>query len=205
MPGPAQSTSTRLAPSSPFNFTAAIRSTCESLAAMLPELKHVDMSQVAVGFCQARKRVPHGLQASLTPMRFEGGAETTTRRGRRYACQRLYAATGEEYLYLLNFYLPRFLNHDLGEKLTTIVHELWHISPAFDGDLRRHEGRCYVHGPSQRDFDRTAAALAATWLASDPPAECYAYLRYTFPELVARYGGVQGERFKVPRLIPVAR
>ena len=35
------------------------------------------------------------------------------------------------------------------EKLTTVFHELYHISPMFDGDIRRLEGRYHVHSHSQ--------------------------------------------------------
>jgi hypothetical protein len=167
-------------------------------------LEHIDMQRVAVGFCQARKRVPYGLQASLTPLRFKDGARETIERGRRYTCQSIFDPHGREYLYLLNFYLPRFLDHSLGEKVTTIVHELWHISEQFDGDLRRHEGRCYVHGPSQREFDRTATKLAGEWLASEPPTELYAFLRLNFRQLISQHGGVVGERYPTPKLLPLA-
>lgn len=187
-----------------FHFTRAVRAVCESMTERVPALAHIDMRRVAVGFCQARKRVPHGLQASLTPLRFENGARTTVERGRRYTCQSIFDPSGHEYLYLLNFYLPRFLNHSLGEKLTTIVHELWHVSEKFDGDLRRHAGRCYVHGPSQREFDRTASRLAAEWLASEPPAKLYAFLRLDFKQLNQQFGSVIGERYPAPKLAPVA-
>ena len=95
---------------------------------------------VAISFCQARKNVTHGLQASLTPLRFEHGATTGQRGSRRYSCQPVLDHNGLEYFYILSFYLPRFLNHSVEEKLSTLLHELWHISPAFDGDLRRHGG-----------------------------------------------------------------
>ena len=52
-----------------FDFTSHVRAVCESLVERLPELDHVDLSRVAISFAQARKRVLHGLQASLTPMR----------------------------------------------------------------------------------------------------------------------------------------
>lgn len=187
-----------------FHFTRAVRAICVDMTRRVPTLGHIDMQRVAVGFCQTRKRVPHGLQASLTPLRFKNGARETVERGRRYTCQALRDPAGQEYLYLLNFYLPRFLDHSLGEKLTTIVHELWHISQRFDGDLRRHDGRCYVHGPSQRDFDRTASRLAGQWLASQPPAELYGFLRFDFRQLAAEHGGVVGERYPTPKLLPLA-
>lgn len=186
-----------------FDFTTAISSVCDDMSLRVGQLSHIDMSRVAVGFCQARKQVSHGLQASLTPLRFEGGAATKQIGRRRYGCQRLADGAGREYLYLLQFYLPRFLDHCLEEKLTTIVHELWHISPQFDGDLRRHEGRCYVHGHSQRKFDEQSATLAREWLAADPPAGLYDFLNQTFAELTAEYGSVRGKRYPAPKLVPL--
>lgn len=187
----------------PLDLTAAVRAVCHDMTRRLPELAHVDAQRVAFGVCQARRRVPHGLQASLTPLRFKGGATRARIRGREYACQRIVDATGREYLYLLNLYVPRLLDHPLEEKLTTLVHELWHISPAFDGDLRRHNGRCYVHGPSQKAFDEHAARLARRWLALDPPPGLYSFLERTFSELAAEHGGVAGQRFPSPKLTPV--
>ena len=95
--------------------------------------------------------------ASLTPLRFAGGQRHTLRRGRQWTLQRV-CEDGREMLYILNFYLPRFLDLPLDEKLTTVVHELWHIGPRFDGDLRRFGGRCYAHSGSQKTLRRPRRA-----------------------------------------------
>lgn len=131
--------------SPPFDFTFHIRRLSGALIADLPELAHIDLARVAIGFCQTRKAVPHGMFASLTPLRFVGGAATTIRRGKVHAIQRVFDAGGVEMLYILNFYLPRFQNLDFREKLITVLHELWHISPEFNGDIRRHAGRYHAH------------------------------------------------------------
>ena len=186
-----------------FDFSTHIYNICVDMAERLPDLQHIHMPQVMVGFRQARKNVMHGLQASLTPMRFENGSLETVRRGKKYTLQRVYNAEGEEYLYLLNFYLPRFLNHSLEEKLTTIVHELWHISPEFDGDLRRHEGRCYVHGTSEEEYDATSRRLAQAWLSHNPPSELYTFLGSNYQGLLEEYGGVFGRKVPAPKLIPM--
>ncbi len=137
-----------------FDFTLHVRRVCEHMVAHLPELAHIELAQVAISFSQVRSRVAHGIQATLTPLRFEGGALTSVQHGRRYTVQRLYDPTsGAEILYILCLYVPRFLNHPLEEKVATILHELWHISPEFNGDLRRFAGRCYAHGPNQKDYD----------------------------------------------------
>ena len=175
---------------------------CVDLASRLPELRHVDMSRVAIRYCQVRNAAAHGLQATLTPLRFEDGELYTQRAGRRWTIERLYDGSGREMLYLLSFYLPRFLNHSFEEKLTTVIHELWHISPSFNGDLRRLPGRCYAHGSSEREYHKQMEALAAKWLSLDPPADVHRFLRASFKQLQASHGGVFGARISTPRLIP---
>lgn len=186
-----------------FDFTAHIRRLCADMVVRLPELGHIDLDRVAITFRQARKRVTYGIQASLTPLRFEGGSPHAVRRGRKWAVQRLYDAQGREMLYVLSIYLPRFMEHPLREKLVTLVHELWHISPHFDGDLRRHPGRCYAHSHSQSQYDAEMGRLVDRWLALSPDEELYAFLRHSFGELHQSHGSIHGVRIPLPKLIPV--
>jgi hypothetical protein len=185
-----------------FDFTVAARAICVDMTARVPELAHIRMDRVAVGVRRARNRGPYGVYATLTPLRFAGGADREVRRGRSYRIEPLIDEGGSEYLYLLSFYLPRFLDLPLEGKLSTIVHELWHIGPRFDGDLRRHEGRCYAHGSSQRKYDAQMDRLAQSWLAADPPPHLYEFLSAGFDELQAEHGSVRGQRWPTPRLIP---
>jgi hypothetical protein len=196
---------TRAPRSRGFDFTGGVRRLCEDITRRLPQLGHVDMQRVAVSFSQTRRAVNHGVYASMTPMRFAGGSEHTLRRGRKWTVQRLYDESGREMLYILRFYLPRFLDLPLREKLTTVIHELWHIGPRFDGDLRRHGGRCYAHGSSQKQYDAQVERLLDAWLAQQPPAALYDFLRSSFRELAQRHGGVVGLKIPTPKLIPVDR
>lgn len=194
----------RSAPHAGFDFTLHIDRLCRRLAADMAELAHVDMAHVAVAYCQSRVRGLHGLQASLTPLRFEGGSLTIVRRRKKWTIQRLYGPDGQERLYILSFYLPRFLNQSFEEKLTTVFHELWHISPEFNGDLRRHPGRCYAHSSSQKEYDRAMWQLACQWLDQNPPPEIYDFLRLNFSQLCQQHGRVFGQRIRRPLLIPAA-
>ncbi len=186
-----------------FDFTAAVRAVCADLTRRLPELQHIDVDRMAVACAQTRKPVAHGLYATLTPMRFEGGTLSTVRHGRCYTAQRLYDQSGRELLYILRFYLPRFMQVDFLEKLTTVIHELWHVSPEFNGDLRRHEGRCYAHTHSQKQFDDQMRQLAHRYLALPPSEETIGFLRLSFGELEARHGAVVGLKVPHPKLIPL--
>jgi predicted metallopeptidase len=187
-----------------FDFTANMRGVVQTMVDRLPELGHIDLARVAFSFGQARKRTRHGIYASLTPMRFRDGKLTTHRRGEAYMVQRLYNKAGREMLYILTFYLPRFMEVDLDEKLVTILHELWHISPRFDGDLRRHPGRCYVHSHSQAEYDAKMKVLANRWLRTEPPRDVYGFLRLSFAELHRLHGRVYGTRVPHPKLIRVS-
>ncbi len=186
-----------------FDFTLHMRLLCDDMAARLEDLRHVEMARVAVSFSQARKATSHGMYASLTPMRFAGGQPHTIRRGQMWGVQRLRDESGREMLYILNFYLPRFLDLPFREKLETVVHELWHIGPAFDGDLRRFAGRCFAHGSSQTRYDAQVERLVDRWIASQPPVSACEFLRLDFRGLLARHGRVYGRKIPAPKLIPV--
>ncbi len=186
-----------------FDFTFHMRRLCADLAGRLPELSHIDPRRVAISLSQTRRDSPYGLYATLRPLRFAGGRTETTRRGRRWAIQRLVDPQGHEILYILTFYLPRFLNLPRDEKLATVLHELWHISPRFDGDLRRFRGRCYAHSSSRKRYDASMARLAQKYLALAPPEEVLAFLHHDFAGLVAGYGRVFGQRVRPPKLIPL--
>jgi predicted metallopeptidase len=179
-----------------------MRALCEDIVQRSPHLTHVDLSRVAISFARSRKPGRYGIWAALTPLRFVGGATSGNRGRRRYRCQRVFDTSGREMLYILNFYLPRFMDLSLTEKFTTIFHELWHISPDFDGDVRRFSGRCYAHTHSEREYDAAMRAMADQWLALQPPQEKYAFLRYSFDELNRQHGPVFGVRLAHPKLIP---
>jgi hypothetical protein len=104
----------------------------------------------------------------------------------------------------MTFCLPRFLDLDFDEKFITLFHELYHISPAFDGDLRRHNGRYALHSHSQRLYDRHMAAMARAYLADGARPELHAFLRLSFAQLLQRHGSVVGVVVPHPKMIPIA-
>lgn len=193
----------RQAELSGFDFTFHAGRLCADLCERLQELRHIDMSRVLVRYCQVRRPGPYGMQASLTPLRFQDGRLHTRRRGRQWTIQRLYNTDGLEMLYLLSFYLPRFLNQSFEEKLATVIHELWHISPEFNGDVRRMPGRCYAHGRSENDFHASMHDLSRRWLDLRPPLEAFVFLHHDFAGLRERYGAIYGLQVPTPRLLPV--
>ncbi len=186
----------------PFDFCGHLRRLCGAVARRCEEFKHLDVSRLLFGMTQARGARLHGLQARVTPLRFEGGALRRPRRGVPYQVQR-YLVDGREMLYLVTFCLPRFLDQSFDDKLVTLFHELYHVGAAFDGDLRRHAGRCALHTRSKRRYDDHMAELARGYLDGGADPSLHAFLRLNFSQLVQRHGAVEAVVVPRPKLIPV--
>jgi len=187
-----------------FDFTWAMRRLVQDMTSKVPELRHIDLPKVAIAVVQTRVATHYGVHATLTPMRFENGSQTTRRRGKHYTVQRLYDERGREMMYILSFYLPRFMSTDFQEKMVTIFHELWHISPKFNGDIRRHPGRCYAHSSSQKEYDAQMAVLVNQYLLTQPDPELYRFLEYDCGKLAQKFGPIHGVKIPRPKLLPVA-
>lgn len=188
--------------SAAFDFTAAMTALCRDISARSETFAHLRMSQVLVSFTPSRNRHRHGLQARVTPLRFRGGLLKRRHGQIEYQVQR-FVVDGWEMLYLLTFCLPRFFDQPFEEKLITVFHELYHISPEFDGDLRRHPGRCAVHSRSKREYDAMMGELVNDYLANHPNPKVFAFLRYGYRQLWDRHGGIRGVVVPRPKLLPV--
>ena len=185
-----------------FNFCEAMFSLCEDITLRISEFQHIDMDVVAVSYSQARMKTVFGLQAKLTPMRFDGGSLTEVREDQIWKVQRLFHEN-REMLYILTFYLPRFLNQSFSEKMTTVFHELYHVSPDFDGSLRKFEGRYHTHTKSEKEYDLLMEHFSRVYLHLNPPVELYRFLMWDFDELVEKMGTVVGVQIPIPKLIPL--
>lgn len=212
VPTPAQRSAASPPPARPerrapkaFNYTDAMGEVVRDIVATLPELRHVDMDRVLLSMMQARQKSEHGVYASCFPLRFENGAEETVHRGNRFRMPGL-RHEGREILYIVYFMLPRFhQEQDYHGKLATIIHELYHISPHFNGDIRRFPGKNFAHGPSRDHYHKAMCHLATRYLAASPRAHDWEFLKTPFEELLKHPGGVVGFVIQKPKPVLVAR
>jgi len=186
----------------PLNICDALRRLCIDIAGRCEALRHIRMPSVLLTFTPSRNRSEYGLQARVTPLRFGGGRITRPHGRVEYQVQR-YFVDGREMLYVLTFCLPRFLDQSFREKLVTVFHELYHMSDAFDGDLRRHPGRYAVHTRSKGCYDAHMAELANEYLEDHPEPEVLDFLRAGYADLWDRHGGLTGVVVPRPKLLPV--
>jgi len=106
---------------------------------------------------------------------------------------------GREYDYVITFCLPRFWELAYEEKLTTVIHELYHIAPEADGGLRRMGVRKYAHG-SRNGFESRLKPMVEQILHNPEFDHYCAFLRYNGRELCKTYGSVRIRPLRITRV-----
>jgi predicted metallopeptidase len=115
------------------NVTLAVKRLIRDAAARIPELSHVRASRILVVAGEARR----ASRATIRPARG---------RDRPGAGERpIIRVRGREILYVVTLRPLWFLASTARERVTTIVHELYHTSNRFDGTL--HRGRRHSRLP----------------------------------------------------------
>lgn len=185
------------------NLTAELERLVADIVGRVEELRHIDPQRVLVCVSSTRGGGIHGTYAKIHPLRFPGGERTMEmqRGSRRLTCT-MPAITHRdtEMLYVIYFLVPRFLNLTLQEKLITVFHELYHISPAFDGDIRRFAGKNFAHGSSRKRFDTLVAALVDDYLGKLPDSQLVNFLNGNMEDIRARHSAIVARKMPAPRI-----
>ena len=206
------------------NYTERISGLMRDIVARVPRLSYIDPGELLV-FARYGRSGAEGAFATchcLSLPDTEPGyyywrdreTGSITRRSRWFVTRSpSVSIAGRPIPYLVSFTLPRFCNQTLAgarkekyyrpgtpcwiAKLDTVVHELYHIDPEATGirHVERADGvpSASSHG---RDFLKVVADMVREYLGSDPDPSGYEFLRYSFPELEQRYGGVAAITFR---------
>ena len=187
----------------PFDFCGHVGRLLVDITQRCPEMNHVNASRILVAVTQARNGRKHGLQSGSLPCASKMASWCAERNNVTYQVQRFFLGD-HELLYLMTFCLPRFLNQEFDDKFITLFHELSHIGPHCDGDLRRHDGRYCLHSHSQKHYDKVMAHLARAYVAAKPNPDLFAFLRLNFGQLCQRHGGIDGVVVPRPKVFPIS-
>jgi predicted metallopeptidase len=183
-----------------FDFTGNMTLLVEDVVKTHPAFSHIITNNVLVAISNANGS-KNGVVAKLRPMRFEGGSKTKMLHGMEYLAPEV-NINGNNILYIIYFHLPRFLNHgNYKNKLSTVLHELYHISPLFNGDIRRFSGKNYAHGNSRKDYDEQINVYTDEYISSTHHPELSEFLKYKYAELKHRCGAIYGDMIRIPRQI----
>lgn len=196
------------AASDTIDFSAELDSLSRDLCRRIPELDHIDPNRLLFSITRSRAEGLHGTYARIAPLRFAGGTrEHIRRRGpwRETFRMPVLEHRQREIYYLITLFIPRFLRLSFEQKLTTIIHELYHISEACDGDIRRFPGRNFAHGPSRAAYNRIIQGIVDRYLQSGPPEALLAFLHWDETNWSRRQVRITGLTAPVPRARLVTR
>jgi hypothetical protein len=184
------------------NLTGELERLIRHIVSRCPELAHIQPERLLV--CVSSGRPGRGGSlAKIHPLRFAGGEKSmAARRGRRRVLCTMPTIVhlGEEMLYVIYFLIPRFLELPFREKLITIFHELYHISPDCDGDIRRFPGRNYAHGSSTKAYNLLMGQLVDSYLAQHAEPESLTFLEGDLAALRERHKAIVARRLQAPRI-----
>lgn len=130
------------------------------------EFSHIEPEKIIVNF---KKSITDTTYAEIKTISSEGDHLLKDKNGRieRFISSTPALSSGYPVKYLINLYIPLFFKLSLKEKLLTIFHELYHISPKFDGELRTFSCSQYQHGPSMNKYEYYMEYLLLKYLSSD--------------------------------------
>ena len=174
-----------------FHYTDALSRVIDDVSRALPEFAHVRADALAISYAMARRRTAHGVFAKTVPLHgvsqdrpFRGGGP--------------FRLAGRKVYYIIYFYLPRFHDQSFEDKLLTILHELYHLSPEFDGTLRLFPGNTPFHGPSRESFEAHLEPLTREYIRQRNGAPLLDFLRLSVEDLTRSYGEVHGLHIPMP-------
>ena len=187
-----------------FDFTDNMTLLVQDIVRCHPVFSHINTENVFIAI-SASNGSKNGVLAKLRPLRFEGGEKTKTIRGREYRATNV-EINAKEILYVIYFHLPRFLNHgDHMEKLTTVFHELYHISPLFNGDIRRFPGKNFAHGNSREKYNEIIKSYTEEYISPNKNNGLIEFLKYDYSGLKRKYGAICGNMIRIPASKPVGK
>ena len=114
--------------------------------------KHLEIKRILICIASNRGKARGGTYGKLVPLKFKDGSDILHYKSRIYAMPKI-INNGIPLLYLVYFYSPKFIDITPFEKLRVIFHELYHISPEFNGDIRRVSKVKVFHGYSTKSFN----------------------------------------------------
>jgi hypothetical protein len=176
----------------PLDLTEGLRVAATEVCAHVPELGHVRVPEVHFAVFYSRQA-----RRTLTYARCYPLTTTVRKRGKRVYCLTpVVTPGGLTARYVLAFAWTRYWEMTPRERLLTLVHELYHVGPAFDGEARTFPSGGW-HGRGRKWFDKVVEGLADDHL---PPGFLERHAVLSLP--IEGGTRVSFERLTLPRWVP---
>ena len=168
------------------------------------EFSRFDINRILLCCSTNKKPDGGGIYGKLVPLRFENGSEIVSHQGRYYTIPKLRVGN-QEILYLMYFYIPKFFNLPAKEKVNVMFHELYHINPAFNGDIRRMGSVKKAHGHSKKSFEEKYIEYAEEFYRYVKDTPYYSFLNMSSRDHMNHFKKIQFRRMKSIKPVEIKR
>ena len=166
------------------------------------EFKSFDINRILVCCASNRKDSKGAIYGKLQPLRFRDGSEIIEHNKGYYAIPKV-VLNKIEIFYILYLYIPKFFDLTIKDKINVIFHELYHISPEFNGDIRRMSNVKSAHGHSKKSFEERYIKYADRYFSKLNETPFYNFLQMNLEDIKKQFKVIQYRRMKLvkPQLI----
>ena len=168
------------------------------------EFRLFDINKILVCCSSNRAGGRGGIYGKLVPLRFENGSGIIKHRGIYYTIPKVFL-NNTEILYIIYFYMPKFFDLSAEGKIDVIFHELYHINPGFNGDIRRMGNFKKAHGHSKKNFDEQYKEFSDEFYKYIRNTPFHDFLEMNSNDLKKTFSKVTWRRIKTPRPVPLNR
>lgn len=182
-------------PEDSINLTDVLTLIIHDMIQSTGEFKAFDLNRMLICCASNRKDCRGAIYGKLLPLRFKDGAEIIKHNGRFYTIPKL-KVNNFEILYIIYFYIPKFFNLSAKDKINVMFHELYHISPEFNGDIRRMGKFKAAHGHSRKSFEEKYIEFADIFYEKIKETPYYNFLNMDSHQIKSNFKTVKYRRMK---------
>ena len=182
------------------NITGTIKNIIKEISIFSPNFAYINTDKVLICISSNKKGNGGATYGKLVPLRFEGGNAAVKYNNHFYSMPTI-KSEGIEQFYIIYFFIPRFFDLTFEEKIKIIFHELYHISPDFNGDIRRVSKGKSAHGHSKKHFDSLFIDDLIQFSSYIKKTPYIHFLNMNTKSLYKQFSKVIGRRMKMPKPI----
>lgn len=187
---------------SSINLTDTLSLITHEMIIRTPEFRGYDINRMLICCASNRSDSRGGIYGKLVPLKFEGGSDIINFHGRTYTIPKI-IHNNIEIRYLIYYYHPKFFDISAREKVNVMFHELYHISPDFNGDIRRMGKFKKTHGHSKKSFEEKYLDYAEEFYSYVKETPYHAFLEMSSRDLQNSFKKIKCRRMKTIKPVPV--
>ncbi len=191
---------------SSINLTDTLSLITHEMILRTEEFRGYDINRMLLCCASNRSDSRGGIYGKLVPLKFEDGSDIINFRGRLYTIPKI-IHNNIEIRYLIYYYNPKFFDLPAKEKVNVMFHELYHINPDFNGDIRRMGKFKKAHGHSKKSFEKKYLDYSEDFYTFVKDTPYHAFLEMNTKDLKNSFNKISYRRVKTikPVLLEAAQ